>query len=265
MSARATSRFPQRISLLSSWLDSCFVNILWCNRCTLHSDGITKKSIHNSITSNCPRPWPASMQHKANRHFQAATTKALQPPIIDFDSRLRHKFDIWNLSIFTGPAARKALQVSSNLANRVPPRVFSAVLRTWWNGWVTVRRVAHRRDTSSCCLWGCRCDDGDSLEHYTVCPIIAQWRADTLGLTRIRHSISLRRTNCMLLDSPIDDSPVRLVKAALALAAIYQVHNISLHSRLTPKDAYDALNQSLREAARGHPFSERIICSHWRR
>ena len=107
---------------------------------------------------------------------------------------------------------------------------------------------------------GCSCDDGDAIEHYSVCPIIAPWRETTLGVPRIRHSVALRRTDFMLLNAPVDDSPARRAKAALALAALYQVHNLGLHARLPAQNASDALNQSLREAARGHPFAERIMC-----
>lgn len=142
-----------------------------------------------------------------------------------------------------------------------PSRVCSAVLRTWWNGWVTVRRVGRHRGLKSRCVGGCSCDDGGAIEQYSVCPVIARWRETTLDLTRIHHSVTLRRTDVMLHGSPIDGSPSRLTKAALALAAVYQVHNLGLHSHLSAVDASQALNQSLREAARGHPFAERVLCT----
>ena len=54
------------------------------------------------------------------------------------------------------------------------PSIIAGVLKTWCNGWCTSRRFVEARKD---CLYGCGCHQGDSLEHYLVCPLVAQCHA----------------------------------------------------------------------------------------
>ena len=122
---------------------------------------IDRERVEPLLTGSCLRLWPEDIHLKVLKGFQASVTLMLTPKVVEVDERLRHKLGVWDVTLYIGPRARKAASVARRLTTFVPPRVQAAVLRTWWNGWVTVRRVGQHHGLKSRCFWGCRCDDGD--------------------------------------------------------------------------------------------------------
>ena len=109
---------------------------------------------------------------------------------------MRVKLAKWGLPGPPGTMARRALRRLQAVASHCPPRVQSAVFRTWWNGWTTTRRMRHMTGSSDCgtCKLGCEVAQ-DSLEHYCQCPVFWQWALSSwprgLGLApRLRSRAS---------------------------------------------------------------------------
>ena len=76
--------------------------------------------------------------------------------------------------------------VTARLAVLVPPRVHSAVYRTWFNGWCTSRRfrtcMGQDRVRSSSCLFGCSQTAEDSIEHCVLCPHVCLFMQRYFGI-----------------------------------------------------------------------------------
>ena len=174
------------------------------------------------------------------------------------DQRLRHKLSIWRIDVFVSPRARRMVRVCHAVKDLVPPRVLAALIRTWFNGWVTKGRF-QVYGWESTCMWGCSCRDGDSLKHYSVCPVLARWRR-SIGLMD-GNSVESRRAAFMMLKKDIDDCPSRMAWGAMAVYSIYQTYNLLVHRPAPAAEAYNALKQGLREGARGHDRAEKILCT----
>ena len=97
------------------------------------------------------------------------------------------------------------------------------LLRAYWNGWLTSRRL-QRHGSVSKCIYGCIGDDKDSLEQYALCPFVWQFSQKYLGLRPPDGGPEQRMRAFFLIDAPAprDDAVGR---AALRLAACYRVHN----------------------------------------
>ncbi len=83
---------------------------------------------------------------------------------IDAQGRLRHRLERWNITLFPGIRASRALAVARRLQQLVPPWVRTAITRTWLSGWCTKRRF----QASGPCLFG-RPRGEDSVQHYLAC------------------------------------------------------------------------------------------------
>ena len=100
--------------------------------------------------------------------------------------------------------AQRAVIVLRRLAILTPPRVAAAVWRTLWSGWCTARRFGGRKP----CLF-CGLEDGDSVEHVTVCRALAEFGAGYLRLPyrRVRDE---RRWGFLLLEPQSELTDERL-------------------------------------------------------
>ena len=141
------------------------------------------------------------------------------------------------------------LQVPSPL---VPPRVWAAVLRTLWNGWLTARRWPSGPMAGATCIFGCAGSE-DSIEHYCVCREVAGFARRRLGLSAAA-SPAASRADFLILDRPPRQRPLaELTLRALRVAAVYKVHNWRRHAaRRTTAMAREALHQVVRDLVSGH-------------
>ena len=142
----------------------------------------------------------------------------------------------------------RAFAVMGAIKNEVPPRAKAALLRTWWNGWVTERRFQRG---SKGCVMGCCAED--SIEHYAHCPIIGDFSSRGLGLDRGANRIA----DFLVLNIPASRvAEQRTSKAVLRLAAVYISHCRWRHLRTQGYLQVDSLLQVLRELLGRHPIAE---------
>ena len=121
-----------------------------------------------------------------------------------------------------GLAARRASRTLSRIRSLCPPCVLWAVVRTWFNGWCTLRRFQARQRHS--CFLSSTCSGEDSIEHYLRCPIVHAVAAKKLRLLHLRR----RPGDMLLLDGGYyDDSQLALT--AVLLYAAYTSTNQLRH------------------------------------
>ena len=126
---------------------------------------------------------------------------------------MRQKLEKWEIPVFPRRRASRAIAMLQRLAKLVPPRVAAAALRTLWKGWCTARRFGSRAP----CLF-CGYEDGDSLEHMSVCRVIARFGAGWLRLPYVVDP-GQRRLDFLLLHAPSEISDDRPTSGFLRLAA----------------------------------------------
>ena len=95
--------------------------------------------------------------------------------------------------------AQQALVVAARLRGLVPPRVVAAVIRTWYDGWLSQRRFQSR---GSCCLFGCGHGE-DSVQHYMRCRVLHAFAAGGIRLPA-REGVEKQSLAFMLLESAAD-------------------------------------------------------------
>ena len=150
------------------------------------------------------------------------------------------------MDMFPRIRVERAMLLLPAIASATPARVRAAVLRTWWNGWVTKRRFQQR---SRGCIFGC--DYPDSIEHYAYCPVVAEFGSRFLGLGRAEDPVA----DFMVLSPRYTSADQAvLVRKAVRVAAVYKLHCSVRHrpsgaaATLRP----ETLFQTAREIARGH-------------
>ena len=125
--------------------------------------------------------------------------------------------------------------------------------RTLWNGWVSARRMRSLDGREGACIFGCRAEAQDSIEHCAHCSVVAMFARRTLGLAPA-PSAARRLEHFLGLDLPdaVRDRDAAL-RRALRTAAVYRAHCLVRHGRLTRgAEAAEALPQCVRELTRGH-------------
>ena len=86
--------------------------------------------------------------------------------------RLQDKFDRWRFSERGNIACRRALRCLQHISKHSRPAVVISILRVWFNGWPTARRMRNMPsdEATQRCKLGCQLC-GDSIEHYWCCRI----------------------------------------------------------------------------------------------
>ena len=103
--------------------------------------GITITAIEEELAGSATRPHTRAQANRLAHGVQRAARLALShhrgrhPEL-----RLRAKLEKWQLPLFPRLRAMRAVKLLERLPCLVPPRVLSAILRTWFNGWCTKRR-----------------------------------------------------------------------------------------------------------------------------
>ena len=162
--------------------------------------------------------------------------------------------------LFPRLRALRALAMLHRLPKLVAPRVSAAVLRTLWSGWCTARRFGRRAP----CLF-CKTEDGDSIEHVSLCPTLAQFGHADLRLPYFADA-EQRRIDFLLLRHASELSDARLALGALRVAAAYQVH---CNFRRRPgalrgqEVVRGALLQTVKQLVQGHDVAMAIFDGRW--
>ena len=162
------------------------------------------------------------------------------------------------MGLFDRVKVSRAVEVLQVLPRLVPPRVLAAVWRLWWNGWCTARRFQGK----GCCRLGCGGDAEDSIEHYCLCPRLAEFAWKFMRVPFHGLDYCARRRQFLLLDSVLPD-PAHLTRCALKVAAMYSVLNLARATGCDGTTACEALPQALRDSVRGHAQAMQIVDASW--
>jgi hypothetical protein len=96
----------------------------------------------------------------------------LRPHKLSLVSRARTLLNRW-CNGDTLANAERLLRLSKLIGKFTQPCIIAANIRTWRNGWVTVRRMRVCQPTrTDQCIFGCSPTAKDSIEHYVHCPIL---------------------------------------------------------------------------------------------
>jgi hypothetical protein len=121
---------------------------------------------------------PGAPNMREPEQVQSQTLKLLQgrreecPPLQIFMRRLTY----WELDGITAERICLLLNRLQMIGRRLPPFIFSAVLRTLLNGWCTSRRF--QEEVLPCRLCGTK--KGDDIKHYTMCDAVLHFTATEL-------------------------------------------------------------------------------------
>ena len=216
--------------------------------------GVTQTLLEDELSGRLPRPWPREVATKVRRGWQRAALARLRAPRpLWVDNRTRHRLARWRLPLFPRrllPTVRAALRALRPL---VPPRIIAALWRTWWNGWLTTRRMRTCAGWGAAahCVFGCP-RGADSVEHYARCPLIAAWALRDLALQRPELEAALGEF-LLLTPPPRRDAAGGLPRRAIRTAAVYRVHCLVRHGAVPGGvAACEALRQAARDLVRGH-------------
>ena len=164
------------------------------------------------------------------------------------------------MPLFPRVRASRAVAMLSRLASLGPPRVAAAVLRTLWSGWCTSRRFGRR----STCLF-CGTEDGDSVEHASICKVLACFGRDYL-LLPYHTTPGPRRVGFLLLEAASQLVDEGLLLGALRITSAYHLHckfRRGPRVHRGPDWVRRALEQGVKEAVQGHPKATAILDKRW--
>ena len=171
--AAQTSDHLNRLVQWAAWFDSAFCRQLRRARARCLAQGIRHEDVLHSLAGAAPRPWTTEVWLRIRRGYQRAITLLLTTDAgAEVHARLRQRLSRYELTLFPRARTLRGLAVLPRLAKLVPPRVHAAVLRTWWNGWLTTRRYRAAGLPSGMCMFGCCGMLSDAIEHYSVCPVV---------------------------------------------------------------------------------------------
>ena len=243
------------------WHSSSFCHYLASAPRELAAAGVSGQEVRmRAAQASCEPITPRQVRRERKRTQRAAVELLRVRETRRPEVRMRRKLESWALQLYPRLRAQRALLVLPRLAAIAPPRVSAAVLRTWWSGWCTRRRFGTRGP----CVF-CGRHDLDSVEHASVCRVLAEFGRDHLCL-QYHAEPDARRLQFLLLEpaSWLDDR--RLLLGALRIAAAYRVHcKFRRHARAGDDRVFirQALAQAAREALLGHTAASAAYDSRW--
>ena len=247
----------------AAWFDKSFILTLERNRQSCREHGVRCSTLLRTLSQGAQRPWPLRTMEQVRHGFQKQALAALQPPCAaEVHARLRMRLERWRLPIFPRRCVSRALQVLEHLAKLVPPRVHAAVLRLWWNGWITPRRFQQHAQR---CLF-CGLDEcNDDLEHVSCCRVIWAFSRRFLRRDSPPGPAALRRAAFFLLDQATLQEEASLILGAIRVGAAYRIHNLLRTSTASFAAATieEMLAQAARDCVRGHSRASRCLDAVW--
>ena len=246
----------------AAWLDRPFLFNLQRNREACRGQGARCSRLLHELTRGAPRPWPLHTLQQARCNFQRAALAALeQPCAAEVQVRLRTRFFRWRLTIFPRTCSTRASRVLARLARLVPPRVLAAVLRLWWNGWITPRRF---QQAERSCLFCGQVESVDALEHIMCCRVVWAFSGRFLRQLCPIGQAAHRRAAFLLIDHTAFQDDACLTLGAIRVAATYTIHNtLRTTAPSDPDTTVDMLAQAAKECVRGQGWASRCLDSVW--
>ena len=253
---RLRSNEVVRSALWADWFDRSFLLQLDGTVQDLAALGITASAVEAQLVGDAPRPLLRAQAVHMRLRFQNQVLRMMPgPDAVMQEHRMRRKLHRWALPGFPRVQARRALAFLRTLRNRVPPRVWAAVLRALWNAWPTSRRLQGRGGLPRC-IFDCAPDAQDSIEHYAFCRRLAALAEQALRLPQ--PAAGQRLADFLgVVEATVGDAG-QIVRA-VRLAALYRLHCQACHGKLAiGRQACEAFPQACREVVRGCARGERI-------
>lgn len=238
-----------------SWLEGAFLLQLRRAREQAETKGVTKDKILQTILRHGDGPRSAEETDRCRRQYQRTARLLLEKAAGGSpDETLRRRLRRWHTGIWPrllAPRLRVGLQL---VGTHGAPRLAATLLRANLNGWVTSRRFQR----AGGCGLGCSADD--SLEHYARCPKI--WHIAS-GRLRVRRPGTAFGDTCLFLGLEKNISVEVRLKMALLVYGVYKFLNYRRHRRISVEDGPSYIWQSMKNGARGHPYTERLLDCAW--
>ena len=227
----------------------------------LRAEGVSALAVRQHAAGSSEVPLTSQQERTAKRRFQHSAGKLQQACHRRFpEQRMRQKLERIDMPLFPRVRASRAVAMLSRLASLGPPRVAAAVLRTLWSGWCTSRRFGRR----STCLF-CGTEDGDSVEHASICKVLACFGRDYL-LLPYHTTPGPRRVGFLLLEAASQLVDEGLLLGALRITSAYHLHckfRRGPRVHRGPDWVRRALEQGVKEAVQGHPKATAILDKRW--
>ena len=258
---RRTTEYVDREFSWRRWLDSAPAEVVWRAVEQLRSQGICPWTVYRELRESSSSETDAQAAERAKSALQKTLLRRIrscQPPTMP--QRIRDKLGRWE---FLGHPRRtvEEFQVYIGvLRSLVPPRVLAAVISTAWNRWATERRWQRRWATSNRCVFGCKPEAEDSIEHYRHCSVVkeAHWK-----FLKIQPPLRESLLEIWVLGRS-QGSRSDLVRGALGAYATYRAFNQQKFGTAVPRqELLQLFGQFLKEGALRHLGAEAALRSAW--
>ncbi len=143
------------------------------------------------------------------------------------------------------------------LKGKAPPRLHSAILRTWYMGWCTAARFQQR----GFCMWGC--EHKDDVREYACCSVLWDFAWKRLRLSRPSTPAEQREAFLGLHQTWSKRDFPLLRRHAVLMYVSYKAHAAWRHMGAPRPAPPGLLRQALAEACRGDPGTIRLIDHIW--
>ena len=243
------SDFIVRAATWAAWYRDSYTSKLLQAKEEFRRLGKNITSIEHDLTGGEQRPWTKALAIKAQTQFQKEAGRQLKGALggrrgraeMLLDTRLRR----WKMEVLPGRRAERTLKAMWAVRGQIPPRCQFGILRALLNGWMTGRRFGQTQGDNACCRLGCQ--EKDSIEHYSSCPIAASVASSWLGLLR-RETPEARLADFLLASTFSTKEELR--RRALWTGVVYMWHNLCRHARglTTNTRRLEALRHCLRDA-----------------
>ncbi len=175
---------------------------------------------------------------------------------------IRHKLARWHVTGLPRTTAEEFQKFLQDMVPNTPPRVRAAILSTAWSRWATERRLQRRDGVNNKCIFNCKPEAEDSIEHYQYCTVIreAHWRH-----LRLQPDASGSLLPAWVLGRGLHDKQDK-TRAAIGVYATYRLYNDQkFNKRLTKEALMDAFGWFAREGVLRHPKAEETLMNTWAR
>ena len=207
----------QRLHVMAPWFASAFVLQLDSAIDHFEFAGFGAMRVQERILGHAGPPTPEELIVLRRRWQKTCRTLVQTSTQATLHIFMRRRLARYDMLLYGRVRAERAMLVLPALSSYLPARARAAVLRAWWNGWVTRRRFQQQ----GWCIFGCRCED--SIEHYARCPVVREFGARFLHLSAPAGPGFIED---FLVLAPRYSTGVRdvLVRKGIRLAAVYILH-----------------------------------------
>ena len=154
------------------WYESGFYTHLHSRYEKLKENKLSPTRLYLRLSEGCEDNIKALSKLEASIYDHTIQHEILRQNKLSPVSRARTLLNRW-CNGATPANAERLLRLSRLIGKFTQPCILAANIRTWRNGWVTVRRMRGCLTTRpDQCIFGCSPTAKDSIEHYVCCPTL---------------------------------------------------------------------------------------------